>query len=86
MPSVADESSSRPRQGDQAQPHADIVLPREIIHTLVDALRNLTTGLEEILRHFKYVEARDSARHDSVMFLVHQMLAHFGQEGDDDDD
>lgn len=86
MPIVADDSSPGPRHGDQSQPHEGIVLPRELIHTLVESLRTLTTGLEEMLRHFEYVEARDSARHNSVMSLVQRMLPHLSLEDDDDAD
>ena len=42
-------------------------------------------ALEEMLRHFEYVEARDSARHNSVMHLVQRMLPHLNLEDDDDD-
>ena len=61
-------------------------MPRALIENLVDSLRNLTTGIEEMLRHFEYVEARDSARHNSVMHLVQRMLPHLNLEDDDDDD
>ena len=85
MTIVADDSSSGPRHGDQAQRPADVPLPRDLIENLVDSLRSLTTGLEEMLRHFEYVEARDSARHNSVMSLVQRMLPHLNLEDDDDD-
>ena len=65
---------------------SDVTLPRELIETLVDSLRNLTTGIEEMLRYFEYVETRNSARHNSAMRLVQRMLPHLDQEDDDDDD
>ena len=64
---------------------SDVTLPRELIHTLVESLRNLTTGLDELLRHFEYVEARNSARHDQAMRLVQRMLPHLDLEDDGDD-
>jgi hypothetical protein len=84
MTIVTDDSSSRPRPDDQAQSSADISLPRELIETLVDSLRHLTTGIEELLQHFEQVEARESDRHQAVVLLAQRLAAYF--EGDDDDD